>query len=337
MSRKSSSIVALAALLLAIYISSPVVFKYSPFIQRTLLFMNNFEFGETNLARPEEFGIKCARVLRLKNYEDNIELGVWHILPESTLSSCTTSHHDNRTSIQDDAQAFRLDSRPIVLYIHGNKGTRAGEHRSRLYRRLAYEHDYHVVTFDYRGYADSTYETPTAAGLTTDAWFMYQWLVEQPGVTKERVIVWGHSLGTAVAVRMVADLDPNQGPRRLILEAPFDSLSSAVANHPFSWPFRVTPYFQYFFVDPIRDSLDLNFDSDKRIGDIKWTPIMILHAQDDAIIPQKLGLNLYYVAVEKLGKSKVKFASISSSHGLGHKYICMHDETMLKVKQFIGT
>ena len=65
MSRHSSSVSALAVLLLAIYIGAPVVFKYSSLIQRTLLFMNNVEFGDTNLARSEEFDIKCARTLRL--------------------------------------------------------------------------------------------------------------------------------------------------------------------------------------------------------------------------------------------------------------------------------
>lgn len=329
-------------LLLAIYIGSPVVFKYSTFIQRSLLFMNHVNTQYNfNLSQPETLGIKCSRILRLEHrhqlseHLDKIELGVWHILPQSSLPACSTSHHDNRTSLTDDRHAFS-DSRPIVLYVHGNGGTRAGDHRARLYRRLAYEHDYHIVTFDYRGYGDSTYEAPTAFGLSSDARFMYEWLLNQAGVTKERVIVWGHSLGTAVAIRMVADLPEEVAPRRLVLEAPFDSLANAIANHPFSTPFRMIPYFEYFFVEPIKQSIEFNFDSAKRIGDIKLTPIMIIHAEDDTIIPLKLGQNLYQTAVDKLGKARVKFIQIASSHGFGHKHICMHDETMSKVKQFIG-
>jgi abhydrolase domain-containing protein 12 len=337
----------LFSLLALIYLISPVVFKYSTFIQRSLLFMNHFNTQyNVNLSQPETIGIKCSRLLRLAHEnelaspgngganEAVIQLGVWHVLPRSSLPSCVTDHQTNKTTIED--KLAWSDSRPIVLYIHGNGGNRAGNHRSRLYKRLAYEHDYHIITFDYRGYGDSTYEAPTTFGLTSDARFMYDWLLQQPGVTKDRIIVWGHSLGTAVAVRMVAGLPPNEQPKRLVLEAPFDSMANAIANHPFSTPFRIIPYFEYFFVDPIRNTPELNFDSKSRLGDIKSTAVMILHAEDDAIIPYKLGQNLYMEGVDKLGKSKMKFITVPANLGLGHKHICDHDETMLKVKQFVG-
>lgn len=329
-----SKLQALLVLIVSIYLASPIIFKYSPFIQRNLIFMNhvNTQFN-CNLTHPEVIGIKCARTLRLQSEQEQIQLGVWHILPGSSLTSCVTTHTDNRTSIADE-QAF-ADSRPIVLYIHGNGGTRAGDHRAQLYRRLAYQFDYHIVTFDYRGYADSTYVQPSASGLATDARFMYDWLLNQANVNKDRVIVWGHSLGTGVAVRMLADLAEARRPSRLVLEAPFDSIANAVANHPFSAPFRFMPYFEYYFVQPIETAPELNFDSLSLICDIKPTPIMILHAEDDAIIPFKLGYNLYKTAMNKLGDSKVKFIKISDSHGLGHKHICTHDETMEAVKRYI--
>lgn len=333
----------LFGIIMMVYIVSPIIFRYSPLIQRHLLFMNhvNTQYN-VNLSHPEELEIKCTRTLRLNNYEDSqlhlkadskVELGVWHILPESSLPHCVTTHENNRTSIEDKL-AF-AGSRPVVLYIHGNGGNRAGNHRGRLYRRLAYQHDYHIVTFDYRGYGDSTYMIPTTEGLSADARFMYLWLLKQPGVTKDRIIVWGHSLGTAVAVRVVADLPENIKPSKLVLEAPFDSVGNAIAHHPFSAPFRIIPYFEYFFIEPIEKSPELNFDSISRIGDIKPTPIMILHAEDDAIIPMKLGYNLYKRAVQLFGESRVKFVSINANEGLGHKHICIHDDTMAKVKQFI--
>lgn len=302
-----------------------------------------------NLSHPEQFGLKCTRTIKLQNNlndeEDQlsvaaqinnkkIELGVWHVLPESSLSSCVTSHDDNRTYIENKL-AF-ADSRPIVLYIHGNGGNRGGNHRVRLYERLAYAFDYHVVTFDYRGYGDSTPITPTAEGLTSDAEFMYFWLLKQQNVTKERIIVWGHSLGTAVATRMLANLPQSVEPRKAILEAPLDSLANAIANHPFSYPFRILPYFEYFFVEPIKETPELNFDSMSRIGDIKSTPIMILHAEDDAILPLKLGQNLFARAKKDLGEKSVMFVQVSGDLGLGHKHICTHDDTMLKVRKFLG-
>lgn len=321
-----------------VYVISPVIFKYSPMIQSFLLFMNyvNTQYHQ-NLSRPEQVGIKCSRLLRLEHNSDSetsVQLGAWHILPDSSLRSCITDSDKNRTFINDDI-AFS-DSRPIILYVHGNGGNRASNHRSLLYKRLAYDYNYHVVTFDYRGYGDSTNLSPSAGGLSSDARFVYSWLIKQPNVTNRRVFVWGHSLGTAVAVRMIADLPEDERPRGLVLEAPFDSVANAVANHPFSIPFRIIPYFDYFFVEPIEKSPDLNFDSAKSIVGIKPTPILILHAEDDAIIPIKLGRNLYTQAFKVLGGEKVKFVQISDKHGLGHKHIWNHDETMATVKTFIG-
>lgn len=332
--------------LVIIYVISPIIFKHSTFIQRSLLFMNyvNLQYN-FNLSHPEQLGLKCTRTMRLENNLDNlgqvvgstgntiIELGAWHILPESKLPSCITTHDDNRTFIEDKL-AFS-DTRPIVLYVHGNGGNRGGDHRSRLYRKLAYDFDYHIITFDYRGYGDSTFVEPTTDGLTSDADFIYRWLLKQNNVLKNRIIVWGHSLGTAVAIRMVANLPDSMQPSRLILEAPLDSLANAIANHPFSAPFRIIPYFEYFFVEPIEKSAELNFDSISRIGDIKSTKIMIMHAEDDAILPLKLGLNLYNKAKQELGEKAVKFIQISADHGLGHKLICIHEETMSKVRKFI--
>lgn len=323
--------------LLIVYMISPIIFKYSPFIQRSLLFMNHVNTHYNfNLSQPEGLGIKCSRLIRLHHnkYDGEIELGAWHILPESSLPNCITTPDDNRTFIEDKL-AF-TDLRPIVLYVHGNGGTRAGHHRGQLYRRLAYEHDYHIITFDYAGYGDSTYKTPTADGLTADAKAAYEWLLAQPNVNNNRVIVWGHSLGTAVATRMVSELPDNIKPRRLILEAPFDTLANAVANHPFAQPFTVMPYFEQFFVEPVKQSKELYFDSVDKIIKIKTTPILIIHADDDGILPSKLGKNLYAKAVEVLGGSKVKFILVDAIHGLGHKYLCTHADTMAKVKTFIG-
>lgn len=323
-------------LVIAIYIASPVVFRYSPFIQRNLLFMNyvNNQFG-LNLSHPELVGIKCSRTFKLiSDIETNtkVEIGAWHILPGSALPLCVTNHETNRTAI-DDKIAF-ADDRPIILYVHGNGGTRAGNHRSMLYHKLAYEFNFHIVTFDYRGYGDSTNLLPTADGVTADTRFVFDWLLRQKNVSRNRVIVWGHSLGTAIATRMVANLAGDMKPARLVLEAPFDSVGSAIKNHPFSAPFRIIPYFDYFFVDPMVESPELNFDSAGSIGSVS-TSLLILHAQDDAILPIQLGRQLHREAVDKLGESKVKFIEIQGHHGLGHKLICNHDETMTQVKQFI--
>lgn len=332
---KLSSII---VVILAIYLASPVIFKYSTFIQRNLLFMNyvNIQYGR-NLSHPEAYGIKCSRTLRLsypdKVVDETIAIGAWHIPPKSLVPECVFTSHNNRTTIEDD-KAFD-DDKPIIFYVHGNGGTRGGEHRSKLYRKIAYEFDFHVITFDYRGYGDSTNLKPTVDGVTSDARFVYEWLLKQKNVTLDRITVWGHSLGTAIATRMVSQLPEQKRPERLVLEAPFDSVGSAIRDHPFSAPFRLIPYFEYFFIDPIVNSPELNFDSSKSIATLKTTQILILHAEDDGILPISLGRKLYKVAKAKLG-DLVKLIEISKTFGLGHKLICMHEETMGKVRKFIS-
>ena len=46
--------------------------------------------------------------------------------------------------------AFSDKSFPIIVYLHGNSGSRAGSHRIELYKILQ-SLEYHVLTLDYRG------------------------------------------------------------------------------------------------------------------------------------------------------------------------------------------
>lgn len=68
-----------------------------------------------------------------------------------------------------------------------------------LYNVLT-ESNYHVFCFDYRGYGDSD-GTPTEDGITKDARVVYNYVASLVG--NNMIIVWGHSMGTAVATRLV--------------------------------------------------------------------------------------------------------------------------------------
>ena len=319
-----------------IYAISPIVFRHSIFVQRNLIFMTflNTRY-DRNLSQPEGCNLKCTRTLTILNSNDNVKLGVWHVVPESKVNSCKTTSHNNRTFI-DDKLAFD-DSRPIVLYNHGNGGDRAGTHRTELYEKLAYEMDYHVVTFDYRSFGDSSgHILPSADGVTSDARAVYNWLLSHDNVTRDRIRVWGHSLGTGIATKLVAEMSPDEQPPRLVLEAPFDSMENAVRNHPFSAPFRILPYYEYFFVEPFRNTKIFNFNSAKSVETIKSTKILILHAEDDGILPFPLGKSLYEAANRALGDPKVQFYPVDAKHGLGHKHICRHTGAMKLVQEFLS-
>ena len=115
--------------------------------------------------------------------------------------------------------------------------------------------DLHVVAFDYRGYADSSkHIAPTETGVVRDARTVYEWLASkaagkvvysfslETNITnfdlffkvhlshfQIKVIVWGHSLGTAISSHLVADLcQEDQRPCALVLESPFNNIFDEV-------------------------------------------------------------------------------------------------------------
>ena len=90
--------------------------------------------------------------------------------------------------------------RTVILYLHGNTAHRAGEHRKELYQVHSYalsviainhhfplskvlrKMNFHVVAFDYRGYADSSkHIAPTETGVVRDARAVYDWLCSRAG------------------------------------------------------------------------------------------------------------------------------------------------------------
>lgn len=74
--------------------------------------------------------------------------------------------------------------------------------------RLRDELKYDVITFDYRGFGDSTGQ-PTEAGLVKDARFIYNWL-DKLNNGQRKIYLWGHSLGSAVGCQLAVRLSNNQ-------------------------------------------------------------------------------------------------------------------------------
>lgn len=108
-------------------------------------------------------------------------------------------------------------SKGIVLYFHGNA--------SNLQRWGKYAIDitslgYEVVMMDYRGYGKSSGK-PSEDLLHQDALELYKWVTEKANRPVE--IIYGRSLGSAVATRLAAEVQP----KLLILETPFDEVRNA--------------------------------------------------------------------------------------------------------------
>ncbi len=85
--------------------------------------------------------------------------------------------------------------RPVVLFCHGNAGSIA----DRLDTvRLLHGLDLHVLMFDYRGYGQST-GRPSESGTYRDAEAAWRYLVEECRFAPREIILFGRSLGAAIA------------------------------------------------------------------------------------------------------------------------------------------
>lgn len=166
--------------------------------------------------------------------------------------------------------------RGVVLFAHGNGGNLAS--RWERYRLLANRLEYTVLAFDYRGYGRSEGD-PSEAGLIADARAARAFLATKAGVPESEIILYGQSLGGAVAVTLAAE----DGARALVLESTFTSLAD-VANY----KFPLTP--------PGR-MLRNEFDSLAKIGHYHG-PVLFVHGDQDTVVPIEQAQELYATSNE---------------------------------------
>lgn len=115
----------------------------------------------------------------------------------------------------------------VILYCHGNKHHMdLYWNRAKLLAQVNGRHNYGVLMMDYRGFGMSTGET-TESGMYADVNTCMNWL-KSKGLTDDRLVIYGYSLGTASAATLCATTRAMR-PEKIILEAPFSS-SAAMIN-----------------------------------------------------------------------------------------------------------
>ncbi|KAL4237565.1 Protein abhd12b [Mactra antiquata] len=306
-----------------VYIVIPVIVKTNPWIQSKVIFLNNLRWPPfIDFTSPESIGLGPTRNFYLTTDQD-IRLGLWHVLPENLKD----------TNVPKEQYLDLLDgSKPVILYLHGNSGTRAGWHRVGLYKLLS-SMDYHVITLDYRGYGDSS-GSPSEDGVVSDSLFVYRWIRKHK--KNSPFFVWGHSLGTGVTAKLAREVCRNgEAPDGIFLESGFNNIIDAATHHPMATPFRFIPWFRWLFIDTIAEN-DIHFTSDQSIADVT-PPLLILHAEDDVIVPYHLGQKLYQAALDRRPKSygPAEFVSFNASQRYGHKLIFMAPELPDIIRKFV--
>ncbi|XP_054281651.1 lysophosphatidylserine lipase ABHD12-like isoform X2 [Macrosteles quadrilineatus] len=318
---------------LFVFVVVPFIFRYSYDMQRGLLFLTFVRVPNVDYNKPSNLGLVGARNLQLKT-KDGLKIGVWHTLPVKHQLVAAAGQWLTGKDPSDQYNDW-LRTETTIIYCHGNAGTRASDHRVRLYQILN-QMNYHVIAFDYRGYADSTRVPTGEEGVVEDAKTVISWVLDR--ATSGQVFVWGHSLGTAIASHALAELEAEgrQVPG-LILEAPFNNLSDEIREYPICQLFTWLPWFDFFFVDPVFDNR-LRFQSDVNLRNVS-APILFLHAEDDMVVPYKLGKKLYNAVMgyRKDDKTVTEFVTFEYKMGHGHKFIYRDKRLPSILRKFIDT
>lgn len=190
-----------------------------------------------------------------------------------------TLHTEDGLSLVSWYLPPRDERAPVVVYFHGNGGTIAG----RLYKADHFRSvGCGMLLVSYRGFGGNP-GSPTEAGLFADARAALAH-VDEAGIARERVVLYGESLGTGVAAyaaRHAADAGGAVGA--VILEAPFSSIAEVAGSH-----YPLVPA-QWLTRD--------RYDSESRINGI-GAPLLIVHAEDDRVVPIRYGRKLFAAAVE---------------------------------------
>ncbi len=162
-------------------------------MQRRLMY-----FPTAGVPTPEEIGLADVEPVTFET-TDGLTLSGWFVAPPGPSPRVT------------------------VLVFNGNAGNRA--HRGPLAAAL-HRHGVQVLVVDYRGYGGNP-GRPTEKGLAADSRAARAYLAGRPDVDASRIVYFGESLGTAVAVHLAVE----HPPAALVLRSPFTSIINGPVPH----------------------------------------------------------------------------------------------------------
>jgi hypothetical protein len=164
---------------------------------------------------------------------------------------------------------------PVLLFFHGNAGNLS--HRAELLFELATRVPARAFVVGYRGYGRSE-GRPSEDGLYRDARAAWRHLIGEGGLPPDRIVIFGKSLGGAVAIDLATEVEP----AGLIVESSFTSIPDMAGKH--------YPFVPKFMIRTRMNSL-------AKITTISC-PKLFIHSKADRVVPYALGRKLYEAAPE---------------------------------------
>ncbi len=195
----------------------------------------------------------------------------------------------------------------VLLFFHGN----AGNISHRLdWLMLFHQMDMSTLIVDYRGYGESSGE-PSEQGTYLDAEAAWKYVVETRGVGSGDIVLFGESLGGAVAAQLAA----RKQPRALIIASAFTSVPD-LASELYSFvPARHLARFKYHTLENVQKTV---------------CPVLVIHSPEDEIIPFAHGNRIYQAANEPK-----QFLQIRGGHNDG--FFVSRDTLKIGIAAFLNS
>lgn len=160
---------------------------------------------------------------------------------------------------------------PVLLYLHGARRTvEASAFRIRHLHELGFS----VLAVDYRGFGRSSEALPDEDAVYEDARAAWDWLAQRH--PQRPRVLYGHSLGGAVAVHLASEVDDAAG---LVVEGSFTSIPDVFRTMKWGWL-------------PVTWLITQRYDAGSRIERVR-APLIVVHGSEDRWIPPELGRTLY--------------------------------------------
>jgi uncharacterized protein len=170
----------------------------------------------------------------------------------------------------------------LVIAFHGNADLAVWQ--LDWARELARRTRARVLLAEYRGYGGLA-GAPTYQASGRDARAAYAFARDSLAVPSAEVVLFGHSLGSAVATELAGGLAARgAAPRALVLQSPFTSaraMARLVVSRPVSWTWRAISR--------------VHFDSERVVASLA-IPVWVAHGERDLIVPVRMGSALHAAA-----------------------------------------
>jgi fermentation-respiration switch protein FrsA (DUF1100 family) len=219
----------------------------------------------------------------------------WAVTPERFGLTAEEVYLSPEPGVQLHAWFFpRPDPLATLLFCHGNAGN-ASHRLDNVYRLL--QTGFQVLLFDYRGYGHSTGQ-PSESGLYRDAATAWAHLVEQEDTEGAPRLIFGRSLGGAVAIELATQVEASG----LIVESTFTSIRT-LARLVFPFPLPELP---------------VKYDSLSKIGRVTM-PLLAIHGELDELIPFADGRALFEAAPQPKAWYPIPHAGHNDTYPVGGK------------------